>query len=72
RLSNILLKLDILAPQNNIDLPFSSTMIPIQQLSHIMENAHTYNCEFWILLQDMSKAYDTVGGDLEESVRGGH
>ena len=36
RLSNILLKLDILAPQNNVAFPFSSTMIPIQQLDHIM------------------------------------
>src|SRR5260364_389331 len=60
RLSKILLKHGILASQNNIALLFLSTTIPIQQLNHIMENAHTYFCEFWILFQDISKAYDTV------------
>src|SRR5260364_346878 len=60
RLSKILLRHNILAPQNNVALPHTSTMIPIQQLNHIMEDAQLYNREFWILLQDMSKAYDTV------------
>lgn len=60
RLSKILLRHNILAPQNNVALPHTSTMIPIQQLNHIMEDAQSYNREFWILLQDMSKAYDTV------------
>src|SRR6185437_5991599 len=60
RLSKILLRHNILAPQNNVALPHTSTMVPIQQLNHIMEDAHSHNREFWILLQDMSKAYDTV------------
>ena len=35
-------------------------MQPINTLTHILEDAHCNRKEFWILSQDMSKAYDSV------------
>jgi len=35
-------------------------MLPIQTLTHIIEDAHSNNQQLWLLSQDMSKAYDSV------------
>ena len=61
RLSPILLKYNILSPNNNVALPQTSTLEPILTISHIIEDSHINNNKpYWILAQDMSKAYDTV------------
>ena len=41
-------------------LPGKSMIEPIHILNNIMENARENNKELWILLQDISKAYDRV------------
>src|SRR5205085_4624455 len=50
----------ILSPANHVALPHTSTSQPIQHLTHILEDAHSQQKEFWILAQDMSKAYNSV------------
>jgi Reverse transcriptase (RNA-dependent DNA polymerase) len=51
---------DILKDHNYAGLPGKSTQEPIHILNAIMEDARTSNKELWILMQDMSKAYDLV------------
>jgi len=60
RLSDILLKHRVLSPLNYAALPFQSTLQPISQLSSIIEIATTQKQELWLLLQDMSKAFDSI------------
>src|SRR5205814_4701978 len=45
---------------NHVALPNTSTAIPIQILTHIIEDVHINRKELWMLSQDMSKAYDSV------------
>src|SRR5205085_9043618 len=45
---------------NHVTFPNTSTAIPIQTLTHIIEDAHVNGKELWMLSQDMSKAYDSV------------
>ena len=59
-LSMILFCNDVLSLMNYAALPFQSTLMPILQLTSILEHAHTYKRELWLLLQDMSKAFDSI------------
>src|SRR5205085_7058435 len=63
-LTPILAKYNILNPNNHVALPNTSMQDPIHILTHILEDAQTYNKEIWLLSQDMSKAYDTVNIEL--------
>jgi hypothetical protein len=60
RLSNILDRNKILSPHNYAAFPQQSTLQPISQLTSIIEHASTTKQEIWILLQDMSKAFDSI------------
>ena len=61
RLSNILsIHKSVLGDNNYAALPSKSTIEPIHILNNIMEEAREKSKEVWILLQDMSKAYDLV------------
>ena len=61
RLSKILsYNKHVLKDNNFATLPEKLTIEPIHILNNIMEDARENNKEFWILLQDMSKAYDRV------------
>ena len=60
RLSNILLRHQILSSKNHAALPFQSTLRPISELTSIIEHANTNKKELWLLLQDMSKAFDSI------------
>ena len=61
RLSKILsYNKHVLKDNNFAALPGKSTIEPIHILNNIMEDARENNKELWILLQDMSKAYDRV------------
>ena len=51
---------EILKNHNYAGLPGRSTQEPIHTLNALMENARETNKELWILMQDMSKAYDLV------------
>jgi hypothetical protein len=64
RLSNKLTnRYDILKDHNYAGLPGKSTQEPIHILNAIMEDARESKKELWILMQDMSKAYDLVNRD---------
>jgi hypothetical protein len=54
---------DILKDHNYAGLPGKSTHEPIHILNAIMEDARESKKELWILMQDMSKAYDLVNRD---------
>jgi hypothetical protein len=60
RLSNILDRNDILSPLNYAAFPGQSTLQPISQLTSIIEHSLTTKQEIWLLLQDMSKAFDSI------------
>src|SRR5690242_3553785 len=60
RLTNILTRNQILSPYNFAAFPFQSTLQPISELTHILEDATTNKKEIWILSQDMSKAFDSI------------
>ena len=51
---------NILKDHNYAGLPEKSTHEPIHILNAIMEEAREKKKELWILMQDMSKAYDLV------------
>ena len=50
----------MLGDNNHAALPGKSTIEPIHILNNIMEEAREKSKEVWILLQDMSKAYNLV------------
>ena len=61
RLSKILsYNKNVLKDNNFAALPGKSTIEPIHILNNIIEDARENNKELWILLQDMSKAYDCI------------
>ncbi len=61
RLSKILVLHDYILGENNFAaLPGKSTIEPIHIINNVLEEAREQNKELWILLQDMSKAYDLV------------
>ena len=60
RLSKILAKYHVLKDNNFTGLPGSSTEKPIKILNILLENTNENKKELWILLQDLSKAYDHV------------
>ena len=60
RLLNILDRHDILSSLNYIAFPRQSTLQLISQLISIIEYASSTQQEIWLLLQDMSKAFDSI------------
>src|SRR6185312_12709104 len=60
RISKVLLRYQILSPMNNTALPFQSTQRPISELTSIIKHANHNKKELWLLLQDMSKAFDSI------------
>ena len=58
---NILKVNCVLEGPNYCGLRQESTKTPIHILHNAMEDARSSNKEMWILLQDMSKAFDSVG-----------
>src|SRR5256885_17270190 len=60
RLSNIIAKHKVLKGTNHAEIPNSNIMIPIKIIKSIIEEAKCKNKEFWILFQDLSKAYNRV------------
>src|SRR6266540_1424801 len=60
RLSKIMAKHHVLKGNNFTGLPEGSTEFPIKLMNMIMEDAKEHKKPVWILLQDLSKAYDRV------------
>jgi len=60
RLSKIMAKHSILRGNNFAGLPGGSTEILIKLMNMIIEDAKEHQKLIWILLQDLSKAYDRV------------
>jgi len=60
RLTTKLAKCEILSPFNTAALPYQSTKSNISTLNHILEDATENDKEIWMVLQDMSKAFDTI------------
>ena len=60
RLTTVIRRHEILSPLNFAGFPFQSTMQPIANLTHIIEDTTTNNRELWALSQDMSKAFNSV------------
>ncbi|GBC47807.2 hypothetical protein GLOIN_2v29323 [Rhizophagus irregularis DAOM 181602=DAOM 197198] len=60
RLGEILTKEQILTNTNFAALKNESTLEPIKIIQAIIEDANNYKKEAWILLMDISKAYDSV------------
>lgn len=61
RISKIMIKHNILKGPNFAGLPGGSTHHPIHTINNIIEDAHDNSKEVWIILQDMAKAFDSVG-----------
>ncbi|KAG9304928.1 hypothetical protein G9A89_003096 [Geosiphon pyriformis] len=61
RISLAYSKFDVLHGDNFSVLKSTSTQIPIFTIGSIIEDALEKNRELWLVLQDMRKAYDSVG-----------
>ena len=60
RLSTLFVKHNILKGLNFTGLPFKSTFEPLRIIDNVKYDAMHNKKDLWILLQDMSKAYDRV------------
>ncbi|CAB5353542.1 unnamed protein product [Rhizophagus irregularis] len=60
RLSDIITKNSVLRGKNYAALKYESTFEPIKILQTIIEDANINKKEAWIILMDISKAYDSV------------
>jgi hypothetical protein len=60
RLSDILTKEQVLTNTNYAALRNESTLEPLKIVQSVIEDANKYKKEAWILLMDISKAYDSV------------
>jgi hypothetical protein len=60
RLGRILLKEEILQPNNWAGLPGGNTEQPIIIANNVLEEARSKGKECWVLFQDMKKAFDSV------------
>ncbi len=60
RLSQVMIKHNILKGNNFARLPEGATEILIKIMNLIIEDAKIHHKPLWILLQDLSKAYDRV------------
>src|SRR6266542_2990831 len=60
RLSQVMVKHNILKGNNFAGLPGGATETLIKIINLIIEDAKTHHKPLWILLQDLSKAYDRV------------
>ena len=60
RITSILQRYQVLSPLNFAAFPYQSTIQPVSQLTHILEDTVTSKKEIWVLSQDMSKAFDSV------------
>ncbi len=60
QLSRIIAKYNVLKNNNFVGLPGGSTELPIKLMNMILEDAKEHKKLVWILLQDLSKAYDRV------------
>ncbi|RIB00510.1 hypothetical protein C2G38_2234069 [Gigaspora rosea] len=68
KLKQVFLQYPILSLYNYVALPRNSTSIPIHILNNLIEDANYNYKEIWLLLQDMSKAYDSVNSTLEHAL----
>lgn len=66
RLSEILTKEPILTNTNYAALKNESTLEPLKIVQAVIEDANKYKKEAWILLMDISKAYDSVSSTMLE------
>ncbi|GBB93419.1 hypothetical protein RclHR1_21690001 [Rhizophagus clarus] len=60
QLANILQERDILYNVNYCGLKGQSTVTPIRLINNIIEDAKENSKELWIMLQDISKAFDSI------------
>lgn len=66
RLSIILTKEKIITGTNYAALRNENTFEPLKIIQGIIEDANKYDKEVWILLMDISKAYDSVSTTMLE------
>ncbi|CAB4418815.1 unnamed protein product [Rhizophagus irregularis] len=64
RLSEILTKEQILTNTNYAALKNESTLEPLKIVQAVIEDANKYKKEAWILLMDISKAYDSASSTM--------
>ncbi|GET00318.1 hypothetical protein GLOIN_2v1824527 [Rhizophagus clarus] len=66
RLTKILSENKVLQPTNYAALKNESTLEPLKIIQNIIEDANVERKEAWILLMDISKAYDSVNTTMLE------
>ena len=70
RISQACQKYDILQGDNFSVLNNTSTSTPIHIINAVLEHAKAHNKQAWLVLQDIKKAYDSVGWkQLEKSLQ---
>ncbi|KAG9291781.1 hypothetical protein G9A89_012066 [Geosiphon pyriformis] len=61
RISLVCSKYDVLHDDNFSVFKSTTTQFPIFAIGSVVEDALEKNCKLWLVLQDMRKAYDSVG-----------